>query len=108
MENTWKPVVGFSTPSGAYGRRELDVHELVVKQPASTYFIRAGKTYQDLNIEKGDLLVIDRSLIPKPKHITLIIINQNWHLVRWDPYRFNKEGLEIWGVGTYIIRNILA
>jgi DNA polymerase V len=44
----------------------LDINDLVVKHPASTFFVRVeGDSMEGAGIFSGDVLVVDRSLTPR-------------------------------------------
>lgn len=54
---------GFPSPAEQYVDSPLDLNELLVKNPAATYFVRAaGDSMTGAGISPGDILVVDRSL----------------------------------------------
>jgi DNA polymerase V len=54
---------GFPSPAQDYVERTLDLNELLIKQPAATYFVRAqGDSMVEVGINPGDILIVDRSL----------------------------------------------
>jgi DNA polymerase V len=54
---------GFPSPAEDSVDRKLDLHEHLVRHPASTFFVRAsGDSMIHAGIHNGDLLVVDRSL----------------------------------------------
>lgn len=56
---------GFPSPASDYTERVLDLNELLVKSPSSTYFVRAeGHSMVEGGISPGDILVVDKSLNP--------------------------------------------
>ncbi|MDR1685819.1 MAG: translesion error-prone DNA polymerase V autoproteolytic subunit [Desulfovibrio sp.] len=56
---------GFPSPADDYVDRKLDLHEHLVRNSASTFFLRAsGDSMTQAGIRDGDLLVADRSLRP--------------------------------------------
>ena len=56
-------VCGFPSPAEQYVDAPLNLHELLVKKPAATYFVRAaGDSMIGAGISPGDILVVDRSL----------------------------------------------
>lgn len=56
---------GFPSPAQGYVERGLDLHQLCVKRPAATFFVRAGgDSMIGAGIHEGDILVVDRSLKP--------------------------------------------
>jgi DNA polymerase V len=56
---------GFPSPADDYVDRKLDLHEHLVRNSASTFFLRAsGDSMTSAGIRDGDLLVADRALRP--------------------------------------------
>lgn len=54
---------GFPNPAADRSLDNLDLHQLLVPRPASTFLFRiAGNDWQDLGIFDGDVAVIDRAL----------------------------------------------
>lgn len=56
---------GFPLPGDDTVERSLDINELVVKNPTSTFFVKvSGSSMEGAGIFEGDVLVVDRSLTP--------------------------------------------
>lgn len=56
-------VCGFPSPAEQYMESPLNLNELLVRNPAATYFVRAiGDSMTGAGIYSGDILVVDRSL----------------------------------------------
>lgn len=54
---------GFPNPAADRSLNNLDLHQLLVARPASTFLFRvAGNQWQDTGIFDGDIAVIDRAL----------------------------------------------
>lgn len=54
---------GFPSPADEYREQTLDLNELVITNPHTTFYVRvAGDSMQDVCIQEGDILVVDRSL----------------------------------------------
>ena len=54
---------GFPNPAADRSLGNLDIHQLLVPRPASTFLFRiAGPQWQELGIFDGDIAVIDRAL----------------------------------------------
>ena len=50
---------GFPSPASDYVERALDLNELVISDPAATYYVRAeGRSEMRAGVWSGDLLVI--------------------------------------------------
>lgn len=56
---------GFPSPAQGYEKLPPDLTALLIKHPASTYLMSyKGKTIPEKGIHKGDILVVDSSLLP--------------------------------------------
>ncbi len=61
-----RPQAGFPSPGDDLIEKVLDINDLVVKHPASTFFVRVeGDSMIGAGIFSGDVLVVDRSITPK-------------------------------------------
>lgn len=53
---------GFPSPAEDYVEKRLDLQEYLIRNPLSTFFLRArGDSMQGAGIYDGDLLIVDRS-----------------------------------------------
>lgn len=60
---TSAPAAGFPAPGDDMVEKSLNVHDLLVKNPSSTFFVRVeGDSMEGTGIFSGDILVIDRSV----------------------------------------------
>jgi len=116
-----KVSAGFPSPADDYVEKSLDLNELLVQNPAATFFARAeGESMINAGIFPNDILVVDRSLEPVTGKIVVCALNGELtvkRLVReheqWilKPENANYpdipllEDLElvIWGVVTRVI-----
>jgi DNA polymerase V len=70
-----RPQAGFPAPGDDQIERVLDINDLVVKHPASTFFVRVeGDSMVGAGIFSGDVLVVDRSVAPKDGHIVVAAV----------------------------------
>jgi DNA polymerase V len=116
---------GFPSPADDYVDRTLDLNELVVKNPAATYFVRVeGDSMVGAGIHDGDVLVVDRALEPADgkivvaaldgaltvkqirlrktragRRIWLVPENDGFPLIEVPP----GADFEVWGVVTHVI-----
>ncbi len=61
-----RPQAGFPAPGDDMVEKVLDINELVVRHPASTFFVRVeGDSMEGAGIFSGDVLVIDKSITPR-------------------------------------------
>ena len=66
---------GFPSPADDYLEGGLDLHEHLVKRPASTFFVRvSGSSMEGAGIFSGDMLVVDRSLEAKNGDVVLAVL----------------------------------
>lgn len=67
---------GFPSPAGDYIDKQLDLNELLIKNPAATFFVRvAGDSMIGVGINDHDILVVDRSLEPTNGKIIIAALN---------------------------------
>lgn len=112
---------GFPSPAQDYMEKSLDLNELMIKRPASTFFARVkGDSMQDAGVKDGDILVIDKSLPPRNGAMAVCFIdgevtlkfvktgkNCVWLMPANDAYlpiRVTPDNeFAIWGIVTYSI-----
>jgi DNA polymerase V len=120
-----RPQAGFPAPGDDVVEKMLDIHDLVVKNPASTFFVRVeGDSMEGAGIFSGDMLVVDRSVSPKTDSIVLaavygelvvkrlriekdrlILISEN---TEYEPILIQgEEDCYIWGVIVGSVRSFL-
>ncbi len=108
---------GFPNPAEEANLAGLSLHDLVIKRPASTFFMRVSGQIQIWGIFKNDLLIIDKSLDPQPGDLVVA-----WHNGEFKIGQVGVKGsvrallssqgevladtisgqdLQIWGVITY-------
>ena len=67
---------GFPSPADDYIDQRLDLNELLIANPAATFFVRAdGDSMTGAGINNGDILIVDRSLAATSGKIVIAIIN---------------------------------
>ena len=112
---------GFPSPADDYIAQQLDLNDLLIKNSAATFFVRAsGDSMTGAGINDNDILVVDRSLEPTHGKIIIAAINgeltlkrlvktdHSFKLVAENP---NYPAIEItenlscvvWGVVTSVI-----
>lgn len=111
---------GFPSPAQDFIDRKLDINELCIAHPASTYFVRvAGWSMKDAGITPGDILVVDRGLTEVQGDIVIAMVNGELtvkelvlrpkpmllpHNDEFKPIEFTDgETLEIFGVVTFVL-----
>ena len=116
---------GFPSPADDYLDVDLNLHQYLVKHPASTFFIIAkGHSMEKAGIGDEDLLVVDKSLEAKSNDIVIAVVNgeftvkrylniNNQFILRAETELNNYPDIkidesvdfEIWGVVTHTIHN---
>lgn len=67
---------GFPSPADDYLHNALDLNEHLIKRPSATYFVRVqGDSMTGVGIYDGDLLIVDRSLMPNHGAIVIAALN---------------------------------
>lgn len=67
---------GFPSPADDYIDQRLDLNDLLIANPAATFFVRAaGDSMTGAAITHGDILIVDRSLTATSGKIVIAIIN---------------------------------
>ena len=70
-----QPAAGFPAPADDLVEKALDINDLVVENPASTFFVRVqGDSMEGAGIFSGDVLVIDRSVEAKDGKIVVAAV----------------------------------
>lgn len=112
---------GFPSPAADYEEGKLDLNRHLIKNPAATFFVRVtGDSMLKAGIHNGDLLVVDRSIEPKDKHVVIAVVNGELTVKRIrirknklmliaenDAYQSREINdqidFEVWGVVTNVI-----
>ena len=90
--------------SGECIERPLDLNELIIKNPAATFFVRAASnSMAEAGIHAGDIVVVDRSLAAAPGKIVLATYRGEF-LLRLLNQEKQPEDFQVWGIITYVIR----
>ena len=120
-----RPQAGFPAPGDDQIEKVLDINDLVVKNPASTFFVRVeGDSMEGAGIFSGDVLVIDRSLTPKDGSVVVAAVygemvvkrllkQGDTHILasenaQYEPIQVTgHEDCFIWGVVVGSVRSFL-
>ena len=115
---------GFPSPADDYLEPSIDLNEQLVLHPISTFFLRVkGYSMTRAGIHDGDLLIVDRSLDPRPGNIVAAVLDGNFTVKRlslhlgklrleaenpdYPTLEFNNyHEVQIWGVATYVIHSL--
>ncbi len=120
-----RPQAGFPAPGDDPLEKVRDINDLVVKNPASTFFVRVeGDSMEGAGIFSGDVLVVDRSLTPKDGLIVVAAVygemvvkrlklHGDTHLLvseneQYEPIHVNgNEDCFVWGVVVGSVRQLI-
>ena len=115
---------GFPSPAEDYIDTGIDLNEQLIQHPASTFLLRvSGNSMTGAGIHNDDLLVVDRSLNPRPGHIVVAVLDGAFTLKRlifkgerlslkaehpnYPPIDLQDyNDVQIWGVAVYSIHNL--
>lgn len=116
---------GLPTSSDDHVEDHLDLNELLVKNPTTTFLVRAnGESMLGAGIQSGDMLVVDNSIAPTAGKIVIAAVdgqltvkrlqkNANGAVYlmpendRFSPIELTAEqAVHIWGVVTNVIHAV--
>ncbi|MBR6979717.1 MAG: translesion error-prone DNA polymerase V autoproteolytic subunit [Prevotella sp.] len=117
---------GFASPAEAYEVDVLDFNKDMIRHPDTTFYGRVrGDSMMDAGICDGDILVIDRSLIPRNGDVVVAYYDNKYTVKFFDNTHLDEgfidlvpankdfqsiritaeDQLTIWGVVQYTIKN---
>lgn len=129
MAQTLAPLItqpvkaGFPNPAEESGSVPLDLNKLVIKHPASTFYMRVdGDSMVDRGIYTGDLVVIDKSLEIRSGDLVVAYVNGEFTLKtfkqadnrgyllpanpKYQPIVLDENtDFQIWGVVVYTLHS---
>ena len=116
---------GFPSPADDYLDGTIDLNTLLIERPAATFLMRVtGDSMKNASILGGDLVVVDRSVEPRPGHIVIAVLDGDLTLKRlhrlqsgqamlqaenpdYPPFIIGEEmTAEIWGVVVGVVRQL--
>ena len=115
---------GFTSPGDDYIEKNLDLNELLIRNPSATFFVKVeGDSMVNAGINSGDTLVVDKALEAKDKSVVIAHINGELTVKRiwlakgkvflnpeneeFSPIEVTEEtDFDIWGVVTYVIHKV--
>ena len=114
---------GFPSPvDDAYMSQPIDLNKELIKHPASSYLVKVvGDSMINEGVEEGDMLIVDRSLLPTARNLTVIMYVGEFALKRieqkdgkvylmpgnpkYKPIEVtNTDELRIFGVVTWVMK----
>lgn len=116
---------GFPSPAADYEHTTLDLNEKLIKNPSTTFIARvSGDSLLDDNIEDGDLVIVDRSLLPpKDGDLAVCVIDNEFTLKyvskrtdgiylvpgnsSYPTIKVDEESeFYVWGIVTYSFKDL--
>jgi|TARA_B110000438_G_C15651970_1_gene579954 DNA polymerase V len=115
---------GFPSPGDDYVEKNLDLNELLIKNPSATFFVKVeGDSMVNAGINSGDTLVVDKAVEAKDKSVVIAHINGELTVKRvwlakgkvflnpendeFSPIEVTEEtDFDIWGVVTFVIHRV--
>ena len=112
---------GFPSPADDYVEVGIDLNEQLIHHPTSTFFLKvSGDSMLGAGIHDGDLLIVDRSLEPRPGRVVVAVLDGAFTLKRlvrhqgrlrleaansaYPPLELHRCGdVQIWGVAIHVI-----
>jgi DNA polymerase V len=113
---------GFPSPANDYLETTIDLNKELVKRPGSTFFGRVkGISMKDAGIDDGDILIIDKSIIPRSGMTAVCFIDGEFTLKKisigvdcitllpanpkYKPITVTEQNdFMIWGIVTFVIK----
>jgi len=116
----------FPSPVDDYKERPLDLNELVVPHPVSTYFMRvAGDSMIHACMYSGDVIVVDRAITATHNKIIVARLGEDFTVKRLQVIKGSKrlflkpenpkyqlmevtrrDDFEIWGCVTWVVHKL--
>jgi DNA polymerase V len=113
---------GFPSAALDFDEIKIDLNRVLIAHPASTFFARVkGDSMRDAGIGDGDLLVIDKGLLPVHGKVAVCFIDGEFTLKRlcieggktlllpanpaYPPIEIHPgQDFQVWGIITYSIK----
>ena len=88
---------GFPNPAEDARGIALDLNELIIRHPVSTYYLRVeGDSMTGAGIVHGDIVVVDKALDPKSGDIVVAAVDGDFTLKH-----FKRDGAKAWLVAAH-------
>ena len=102
---------GFPSPAEDYIELDIDLNKYLIKNPISSFFLRvSGSSMINAGIYNNDLLIIDRSINPKPGHIVVAALDGEFTLKRLiqdhDSYYLKADNSNYPAIDLYQYRDV--
>src|SRR2546423_14597982 len=115
--------MSFPSPADDYLEPRLQLDTLIV-HPAATYFVRMTGLAMEPTIHAGDVLIVDRAIVPLDRRAVVVIFQEKFFvrriLIEDEKVTLKADNpafvdivaaldeVEVWGVVTYGIHKLHA
>lgn len=114
---------GFPSPAQDFLDLAIDLNKELIQNPSSTFYARVnGQSMQDMGIDSGDLVIIDKSLPPKNGKIAVCFLDGEFTMKKikleksccwlipankdFKPIKVTKDNdFIIWGIVLHVIKS---
>ncbi|MCB6184658.1 DNA repair protein [Leeia sp. TBRC 13508] len=104
-------VAGFPSPANDYLDEPLNIQELLVTHPASTFFMNyTARPIPSEMVNTGDILVVDKSVRPWLGALVVVCLEGEMKLRRWqenERAELAGEDWYVWGVVVGLARRLV-
>lgn len=116
---------GFPSPAEDHIEKALDLNELLIRHPSSSFFLRVeGNSMAGAGISDGDLLLVDRAVEPTDGRIVIAVVDGELtvkrlrHTKTGQPYLYpenpdyppiaisEETDCHLWGVVINVIKSV--
>ena len=117
---------GFPSPAEDLGAQRIDLTQVLITHPQATFLLRAqGHSMMEAGIFDNDILVVNRAVKPRHKHIVVAVVDGEFTVKRLyqlggrvklqaanqtfpDIVPHDGQTIEVWGVVTACIKQFPA
>ena len=115
---------GFPSPAADFDGTRVSIDQIVVKNALATFYAKAnGNSMTGAGIDDGDILVIDKSIVPQDGKIAVCFIDGEFTVKRikvqensllllpenklFEPIEITEENnFIIWGIVTFVVKKL--
>lgn len=115
---------GFPSPAQDRAGEAIDLNKELIQHPASTFCARvSGDSMRDSGIGDGDLLIIDKSSLPRDGDVAVCFVDGEFTLKRisvradgiWlEPanprypalHVSAESNFQVWGIVSYVVKSV--
>ncbi len=96
---------GFPNPATDVALQALDLNQLLIRHPISTFFMRvAGNNGEQHGVYEGDIIIVDRAIKPRTTHLVIYWQDDSMMVCR---FAYLPPGASVWGVVSSIIHQFV-